>query len=190
MTKEDDRQRWERYELRRPTETRARTDSDNDPGSDESAGPGPSAGRACTPSGGAGSSSDLPNGEVPADTHGYPMMKGLARRLLSVDVVEAFSPPRVTVEAKKYGLIPGEAWDLTEGWDFTLKSHREAAHRYQDEKQPMLLIGSPPCTPFSQLQTLNPNNEKSALKWTEGVEHMKFVISLSQTTQRRQDLST
>ena len=39
--------------------------------------------------------------------------------------------PRVTEEAKKFGLKAGEAWDLTEGWDFRLKSHREAALKYQ-----------------------------------------------------------
>ena len=91
---------------------------------------------------------------------------------------EAFSPPRVTEEARKFGLKAGDAWDLTEGWDFKIKAHREAALRYQAAHEPLVLIGSPPCTPFSQLQTLNPNNEKAAKSWDEGVEHMKFVIQL------------
>ena len=93
-------------------------------------------------------------------------------------MVEAYSPPGVTLEAKKFGLKPGEAWDLTNGWDFNKKDHREKAEKYIDEEEPLVLIGSPPCTPFSQLQSLNPDTEESRRKWKEGVEHMKFVVKL------------
>ena len=58
--------------------------------------------------------------------------KGLIRELMTVDVVEAYSPPRVTLEAKKFGLEPGEAWDLTNGWDFNRKDHQEKAESYLD----------------------------------------------------------
>ena len=85
----------------------------------------------------------------------------LVERLLSVDVVEAYSPPRVTIEAKKFGLKAGEAWDLTTGWDFKRKDHQEAADKYQREVKLLVLIGSPPCMPFSQIQMLNPDTEKS-----------------------------
>ena len=44
--------------------------------------------------------------------------KGLINKLLAVDVVEAYSPPRIILEAKKFGLKAGEAWDLTTGWNF------------------------------------------------------------------------
>ena len=71
------------------------------------------------------------------------MIRGLISRLINVDVVEAYSPPRVTKEARKYGLKPGEAWDLTEGWDFILKQHQQAALKYQEINKPLLLIGSP-----------------------------------------------
>ena len=46
------------------------------------------------------------------------------------------------------------------------------------KEQPLLVIGSPPCTPFSQLQTLNPNTPEKAKKWEDGVAHMKFVLEL------------
>ena len=46
------------------------------------------------------------------------------------------------------------------------------------EHRPLVMVGSPPCTPFSQLQTLNPQTEKAKQKWDEGVEHMLFVASL------------
>ena len=49
---------------------------------------------------------------VEADEFGYPMIRPLTEKLYSVDVVEAFSPPRVSLEAKQFGLKPGEDWDL------------------------------------------------------------------------------
>ncbi len=61
----------------------------------------------------------------------------------SIDVAEVYSPRRVTAEAKKWGLRPGDAMDLTNGWDFTLKRHRGAAKKYVKEARPKLLIGSP-----------------------------------------------
>ena len=103
--------------------------------------------------------------EAPADDHGYPMIRGLAQRLVNVDVVEAFSPPRVTEEAKNIALRPGEAWDLATGWDFTCKDHQEKAAAYINKEKPLVLIGSPPCTPFSQLQTLNPKTPLSQQKY-------------------------
>ena len=83
----------------------------------------------------------------------------MVNRICSVDVCEVFSPPRVGLEGKRYGLTPGDAMDLTTGWDFNLKSHQEKAERYIDEQKPLVVIGSPPCTPFSQLQAFSPASE-------------------------------
>ena len=76
-------------------------------------------------------------------------------------MVEAYSPPRVTLEARKFGLKLGEAWDLTNGWDFNRENHRRKAKEYIDKEEPLVHIGNPPCTAFSQLQSLNPTTEKS-----------------------------
>ena len=89
----------------------------------------------------------------------------LTETLCKVDMCEVFSPPRVGVEAKKFGLKVGEAWDLTTGWDFSKKDHQDKSEEYIDKEKPLVLIGSPPCTPFSQLQSLNPVAEKSRRKW-------------------------
>ena len=83
----------------------------------------------------------------------------LVHRICNVDMCEVFSPPRVGKEARRYGLQPGEAMDLTTGWDFNLKSHQEMAERYIDEHKPLVVIGSQPCTPFSQLQTFSPDKK-------------------------------
>ena len=61
----------------------------------------------------------------------------------------------------RYGLAPGFALDFTTTddkgipWDFTKKSHRDRAEALLDEQRPMLLIGSPVCTPFSTWQFIN-----------------------------------
>ena len=49
---------------------------------------------------------------VPSET------SSLAERLCRVDMCEVFSPPRVGLEAAKFGLKVGDAMDLTTGWDF------------------------------------------------------------------------
>ena len=54
---------------------------------------------------------------------------------------------------------------------------KEEAWRLVQSTRPDLIITSPMCTPFSQLQILNPQNEKSKRKWDEGVAHMKFVVT-------------
>ena len=45
----------------------------------------------------------------------------------NVDLVELYSPERVTKEAPRYRLKPGLALDLKTGWDFDRKEHRQAA---------------------------------------------------------------
>ena len=72
-----------------------------------------------------------------------------------VDVVEIFSPPRVTEAAKIIGLKAGLAMDLTTGWDFNVKAHRDAAEEYVRRVKPWLVIGSPECKIFSALQHID-----------------------------------
>ena len=66
----------------------------------------------------------------------------LVNRICSIDVCEVFSPPRVGKEASKYGLNPGDAMDLTTGWDFNIESHRAQAEKYIDDHKPLAVIGS------------------------------------------------
>ena len=75
-----------------------------------------------------------------------------------------YSAPRVTAAAAVHagiGIIPGVALDLTSHdekvnvWDFSIPAQRKKAERLLAEQQPTLLIGSPMCTPFSNIQNLN-----------------------------------
>ena len=54
----------------------------------------------------------------------------------------------------------------------------DKAEKMIRDKTALLLIGSPMCSAFSQLQSLNPVTENSERKWKEGVEHIKFLVKL------------
>ena len=50
-----------------------------------------------------------------------------------VDVMEIYSPPRVTVQAKKFGLRSGEAMDLATGYDFNKPEDRDKVWKHWKE---------------------------------------------------------
>ena len=77
-------------------------------------------------------------------------------------IVEVYSPPRIDAMARLWGLLPGMSMDLTSvdpddgmPWDFTRECKRNKAEKLISEGKHMLLIGSPMCSAFSQLQSLN-----------------------------------
>ena len=84
------------------------------------------------------------------------------------DVREVYSPPCIVIVAEAVGLRGGFSLDLTAPapdvsvWDFSRHHCRRRALELVQSQRPHLLIGSPPCTAFSNLQ--NPNrpggNEK------------------------------
>ena len=86
-----------------------------------------------------------------------------ATQRLRAIVSEVYSAPRVTEAARKFpriGILPGTALDLTtcdesgQPWDFSIPSMRRRAEELLDHEKPILLIGSPSCTPFSNIQNL------------------------------------
>ena len=81
----------------------------------------------------------------------------------SIDVMEIYSPPRVTVQASKHGLRAGEALDLITGFDFNKKEDRDRAWEIVKRDEPMLVVGSPECKMFSSLQNMSKwTNEKQS----------------------------
>eukprot|EP00435_Cladocopium_sp_Y103_P016599 s3099_g4.t1 len=97
-------------------------------------------------------------------------------------VVELFSPPRVT-EFARSSLSNGVALDLTtcdeqgRAWDFNQPEVCERAEKLIDFLDPDLLIGCPPCAPFSPLQALNESKrdpEVVASEVAEGEGHLSF----------------
>ena len=106
----------------------------------------------------------------------------LATIMKGADVTEFYSPRRVNAMCADYGLQPGSSPDLTNGWDFKMEEHREEAKRRMREEAPRLVIGSPPCITFSNLQAMNPihksGDEQAREAYRqiikEAVQHMEF----------------
>ena len=75
--------------------------------------------------------------------------------LLSKDIMEVYSPERVAALCGKFGLRPGCSLDVTNGFDFDTAADRQRAWDVVKRDEPLLVIGSPPCTYFSMLMELN-----------------------------------
>ena len=111
---------------------------------------------------------------------------GDVKRFLS----EVYSVPRVTAAIPRVpgcGVVPGFALDLRgcdekgRAWDFRDPAMRREAKRKLEEQEPWILIGSPPCTPFSTWQAVNNPRRPAdvvAREWAEGVEHLEFMSEL------------
>ena len=111
-----------------------------------------------------------------ADQEETPIIQELKR--VSVDIAEMYSPRGVTDEAKNFGLTAGEAMDLTTGWDFTKEENRSRAMKYIEVNKPKLIIGSPMCTMFSQLQRMTGWSAEKQRRWTEDRRHLKFMAQV------------
>ena len=72
-----------------------------------------------------------------------------------VHVSLIFSPPRATGMARRFGLTPGMAFDLSVGWDLDREEDQKEVWRHLVEEQPYLIIGSPECKGFSTMQGLS-----------------------------------
>ncbi len=105
-------------------------------------------------------------------------------------MAEVYSPPRVTAAAKllpELKLIPGFALDLTtndvdgRAWNFAEKEMRERAMAKLKAEEPQLLVGSPMCTAFSQLQAINVARRDPAIVRRElesAKDHVRWVMKL------------
>ncbi len=113
--------------------------------------------------------------------------RAAARKVVS----EIYSPPRVTkaiASMPELGLTAGFALDLTctdpedgEPWDFDRKSKRDKALRKVREEKPIVLIGSPVCTPWCSWQRINNEHRDPADVHRDMVRariHLDFVTSL------------
>ena len=67
----------------------------------------------------------------------------LASVIMSIDVMEVFSPARVNKLAAKFGLVPGASLDLTNCWDFSCADDRLRAWKQIKKTVPYVIIGSP-----------------------------------------------
>lgn len=122
-------------------------------------------------------------------THGRKFRRETTRRTRAI-VSEIYSAPRVTDAARRharFGAMPGLALDLTghdddgRPWDFNVPGKREKAERLLDAQRPVLLIGTPMCTAFSNIQNLNKHRRDPgviAAEIEKARNHLKWCCHL------------
>ena len=107
--------------------------------------------------------------------------------IAKMEVAEVYSPSRVIDMARQMGLRAGWALDSAtqdvdgREWDFNQLAMRNRAVRKVFEDKPLLLVGSPTCTAFSQLNNINdsrmdPLEVKRRMDY--GRRHFEFCVKL------------
>ena len=104
------------------------------------------------------------------------------------DVSEVYSPPRIAEAAAAIGLKKGWSLDVTindehgRPWNFADDEMRRKAMAKVKEDQPYMLVCSPMCGPFSELNELfnYPGMDKDVVKQKlkDGLEHVHFCLEL------------
>ena len=118
------------------------------------------------------------------------MNEALTEEGFEHSIIEMYSPKRVNGMAELMGIIPGMSLDLMTNdvdglpWDFNISEKRERAERLVREKKALLLIGSPMCSAFSQLQIINfsrmsPDDAKRVIAY--GTTHLVLYEAVSNT---------
>ena len=78
--------------------------------------------------------------------------------------MEFFSPPRVAVELRRWGLSARYSFDINTGFDFTTFEDRARALRLVRTHCPFFTMLSPPCTMYRSMQNLNLGKMLPAVK--------------------------
>ena len=123
-------------------------------------------------------------GEKPADLnhHDRIFLSKTIKKFLD-HVGEVYSPPRVTLEARKQGMKAQIAMDLTNGWDFRKPEHRKEAKRMVHQRRPGVLVLCPPCHTQSILRSLTNAKRDPAVvrkEEEEGDDHLVFAVDLAE----------
>ena len=99
----------------------------------------------------------------------------------AVALAEAYSPARFQQRAGAFGLSAGVAMDLRLGWDLGREADQIKAQKRLSDEKPYLLILSPMCLAFSQLQAHNTKPERLAGLLEEGRRHLEFACGLAES---------
>ena len=145
-------------------------------------------GRTCTEEAARGALSvDEPKGEPHAETC---VRSGgrTGRKSVEYDVCEIFSVPRVTKRAWKHRLRGGWSLDVKnmcpvsqKKWDCRVAADRDWALRRLRRDRPAVVVVSPPCTLFSQLQHLSPYGLPEVRcpdRWREAVLMLEVALEV------------
>ena len=91
------------------------------------------------------------------------LIRGETSNEVGKRIVELFSPPRINEKidrmSSKKGIVAGTSFDLIvdkrtgETWNFLKPEDRRRCWNRLEEERPWVVIGSPPCTAFSTINT-------------------------------------
>ena len=107
--------------------------------------------------------------------------------ITNMQAAEVYSPPRVAAMARTMGLKAGWSLDLAtqdhdgRPWNFNALEMRNRAVRKIIEDQPWILIGSPMCTAFSDMNRINYSRmpkEGVAARMAYGRSHLELCAKL------------
>ncbi len=96
------------------------------------------------------------------------------------DVAEIFCDGKVADRAKMFGMVGGMVADLKTGYNLDEKAVPDQVWRELEEQMPELILLSPECKAFSQLQNLNswsPNYQETL---DRGLRHLRFCIRVAE----------
>ena len=104
-------------------------------------------------------------------------------------IAEVHGPGRICNAAERMGLTGGQAFDLRlvgpddgQPWDLSLESKRCKAWWMIEEMNPSLVVGSPPCDPFSNLHSLVRSSHRTRTKEQraseKGIVHLAFCFAI------------
>ena len=99
----------------------------------------------------------------------------------TVDFVELYNPGNFT--ANKGELIAGTVIDckINPQFDLTSSQVRQEVATLIERKDPLFLLGAPPCTVFSSMQNINQKHNVGELwemKCQQGLTHLEFAVQL------------
>jgi hypothetical protein len=111
-------------------------------------------------------------------------------KLENVDtaILNIYSPPRINAIIEMWKLLPGWSVDFTaldpddgQPWDFNIQEKRDKAERLARDKCGLLVIGSPMCSAYDQMQKLNKaiwNKIRFEELLQSGMQHLRFHMKL------------
>ena len=94
-----------------------------------------------------------------------------------VDVSELINAQVFTTKASSFNLTLGTSFDLRGGYDLGDLLVQNVWANLQEQK-PRLIVGSPPCAPFSTLMALSPDSVAYWEKVAEGIRHLAFCMEV------------
>ena len=125
------------------------------------------------------------------------LIGGVSEEATKEVVAELFSPPRVNAALRSMDngwLRAGSSFDLVvdaesgQSWNFLKVEDRRRCWRQLKLEDPWVVIGSPPCTPFSVIQALNKtrsNPQEQQRKLIEGKVLLNFALDVYRWQVRR-----